>query len=101
MALEEWTVRELASQGALAGGMGMLGRMLALAASTKRPIGLCLLWEIPMAIGMGVVGKGIADAFGLTGFSNFAAIIAVSYTGPRLIDIALARYAEGKSIKNV
>lgn len=101
MALEEWTVRELASQGALAGGMGMLGRMLALAASTKRPMGICLLWEIPMAIGMGVVGKGIADAFGLTGFSNFAVIIAVSYTGPRLIDIALARYAEGKSIKNV
>ena len=101
MALEEWTVRELASQGALAGGMGMLGRMLALASSTKRPIGLCLLWEIPMAIGMGVVGKGIADAFTLTGFSNFAVIIAVSYTGPRLIDIALARYAEGKSIKNV
>ena len=101
MALEEWTVRELASQGALAGGMGMLGRMLALAASAKRPIGLSLLWEIPLAIGMGVVGKGIADAFGLTGFSNFAVIIAVSYTGPRLIDIALARYAEGKSIKNV
>jgi len=101
MALEEWTVRELASQGALAGGMGMLGRMLALAASTKRPIGLSLLWEIPLAIGMGVVGKGIADAFTLVGFSNFAVIIAVSYTGPRLIDIALARYAEGKSIKNV
>lgn len=101
MALEEWTVRELASQGALAGGMGMLGRMLALATSAKRPIGLSLLWEIPLAIGMGVVGKGIADAFGLTGFSNFAVIIAVSYTGPRLIDIALARYAEGKSIKNV
>ncbi len=101
MALDEWTVRELASQGAVAGGMGMLGRMLALAMAAKRPAGLCLLWEIPMAIGMGVVGKGVADAFGLTGFSNFAVIIAISYTGPRLIDIAVAKYAEGKSIKNV
>ena len=99
MPIDDLGVRDLAVQGAAAGGMGLLGRLLALATSARRPSGWNLLWEIPLAIGMGVMGKGIADHFGLTGFPNFAVIIAVSYSGPRIIDIVLTRYGEGKSLK--
>lgn len=99
MPIDDLGVRDLAAQGAAAGVMGMLGRLLSLATSTKRPSGLSLLWELPLAIGMGVVGKGTADYFNLVGFSNFAAIIAISYTGPRLLDIVVQRYSEGKPVK--
>lgn len=99
MPIDDLGVRDLATHGFIAGVMGVLGRLLALATSARRPSGWNLLWEIPLAIAMGVIGKGIADYFTLTGFPNFAVIIAVSYTGPRLIDIALSRYNEGKSIK--
>lgn len=99
MPIDDLGVRDLAVQGAAAGGMGLIGRLLALATSARRPSGWNLLWEVPLAIGMGVMGKGIADHLGLTGFPNFAVIIAVSYSGPRIIDIMLTRYGEGKSVK--
>ena len=99
MPIDDLGVRDLAVHGAAAGGMGALGRLLALATSNRRPSGWNLLWEIPLAIGMGVLGKGVADHFAFTGFTNFAIIIAVSYTGPRLIDIVLERYSQGKSVK--
>lgn len=99
MPIDDLGFRDLAVQGAVAGGMGFVGRLLALATSARRPSGWNLLWEIPLAIGMGVMGKGVADYFTLTGFPNFAVIIAVSYSGPRVIDIILSRYKEGKSLK--
>ncbi len=99
MALDDAGLRDLATQGAAAGGLGMLGRMIALASATRKPTGISLLWEVPLAIGLGVVGKGLADWLGLTGFPNYAMTIAVSYIGPRAIDIALDRYAAGKSLK--
>jgi hypothetical protein len=99
MPIDDLGVRDLATHGAIAGAMGILGRLLALATSARRPSGWNLLWEVPLAIAMGVIGKGIADYFALTGFPNFAVIIAVSYSGPRIIDIMLSRYNEGKSLK--
>lgn len=99
MFTDDPTLRELAAQGAAAGGMGVLGRLVALASATRRPAGLSLLWEVPLAIGLGVVGKGLADWLGLTGFPSYACTIAVAYVGPRALDIALDRYAAGKSLK--
>lgn len=77
----------------------MIGRALAMATAKTRPTGWCLLWEVPIAIGMGVIGTGLADWLKLGGFVHFAVVIAVSYTGPRALDIVLARYAESKSLK--
>jgi len=99
MAFDDASIRDLAAQGAAAGGLGILGRMIAMASAPRRPMGWSLLWEVPLAIGLGVVGKGLADWLGLAGFPNYAVTIAVSYVGPRCLDIALARYAAGKSIK--
>jgi hypothetical protein len=71
MPIDDLGVRDLATHGAIAGAMGILGRLLALATSARRPSGWNLLWEVPLAIAMGVIGKGIADYFALTGFPNF------------------------------
>lgn len=70
----------------------MIGRLLALARASRRPSGWSLLWEIPIACGMGVVGKGVAEALGVDGFQHYAVVIAIAYAGPRMIDILLARY---------
>lgn len=92
MSFNDLGVADLATQGAAAGGLGMLGRLLALARASSRPTGWSLLWEIPIACGMGVVGKGLAEAVGVDGFQHYAVVIAVAYAGPRMIDIILVRY---------
>jgi hypothetical protein len=96
MPIDDLGVGELARQGATAGLMGLLGRLIALASSARRPNGWALLWEIPMAIGLGVVGKGVADGLHLEGFPHYAVVIAVAYSGPRYLDLILARWAETK-----
>lgn len=91
--MDDMGMRDIAAQGATAGGLGVLGRLIALAhAGATRPSGWSLLWEIPLALGMGVIGKGLADWFGLDAFPEYAVTIAVSYSGPRLLDIAAARW---------
>lgn len=45
-----------------------------------------LLWEVPTAIGMGLVGDALATHFGLTGRVAVGAIAGISYIGPRLIE---------------
>jgi hypothetical protein len=99
MSLDEMAMRELASQGIGAGLLGLLGRILALAHNSGRPTGWSLLWEVPIAIGMGIIGKGVAEYLEVRGFQHYAVVIAVAYTGPRIIDLALARYAATKTKK--
>ena len=96
MPIDDLGVGEIARQGALAGVLGLIGRGLALANATRRPSGWTLLWEVPLAIGMGVIGKGAADWAELHGFPHYALVVAIAYAGPRSIDIALARWAEQK-----
>ena len=82
-----------------AGALGLLGRALHLARTDRRPLGWSLLWELPVAIGMGIVGKGIADYFGLDGFPEYAVTISIAYVGPRVIDLAISeveRRAKGR-----
>jgi hypothetical protein len=82
----------LAANAAGAGALGLLGRLLHLARADRRPFGWSLLWELPMAIGMGFLGKGVADYIGLTGFPSYALTIAVAYIGPRFIDLAIEKF---------
>jgi hypothetical protein len=96
MPIDDMGVAEFARQGAVAGTLGLLGRLVALASSARRPNGWALLWEIPLAIGMGVVGKGVADGLALDGFKHYAVVIAVSYAGPRYLDLFLSKVAEVK-----
>lgn len=83
-----------------AGALGLLGRALHLARTDRRPFGWSLLWELPTAIGMGIIGKGVADYFGLDGFPEYAVTISIAYIGPRVIDLAITeieRRSKGRS----
>ena len=82
--------QELAANSAGAGALGILGRLLAMAHSDRRPLGWSLLWEVPTAIGMGLIGKGLAVYLALPTWPEYALTIAVAYVGPRVIDLALA-----------
>lgn len=87
MPSDEW---DLVARAAGAGALGLLGRLIAWAHADRRPIGWSLLWELPVALGMGVIGKGAADWAALDGFPEYAVTIAVAYVGPRCIDLAVA-----------
>lgn len=95
MPLDDFALPEIARQGLLAGGLGFLGRMVALAARPDRPGGwalaITLAWEIPLAWGLGILGMGAADYLRLTGFPAYAVVIAVAYAGPRSIEALIAR----------
>lgn len=77
-----WTVM-------LAGILGAIGRLMALAQQNPRPaVGWHLAWELPLAVGLGWMGLGVAEYFKLEGFAVQASSIAMSYLGPRFITSA-------------
>lgn len=80
---------QVATSAAGASALGLIGRALHWVRQDRRPIGWSLLWEVPAAIGMGLLGKGLADYLGLDDFPEYALTIAVAYVGPRIIDAAL------------
>ena len=56
------------------------------------PITPALFWELPTAVAMGWIGRGLGEYIGLGGFPLFAFPIAVAYIGPRLISWLLEKY---------
>jgi hypothetical protein len=48
------------------------------------------LWELGIAIGMGVVAGGLAEYIGLKGLPGAGFISAASYLGPHVIELLLA-----------
>jgi hypothetical protein len=69
---------------------GFLGRLMFHArqvqAGRRRFFSLALAWELPVAIATGIIGKGIAEHFGLTGWQDTAAIVTVAYLGPGFVE---------------
>lgn len=88
----EW--RGLFEHGLVASLLGVLGRLVSLAHSTRRPRGWALLWEVPVAVGMGLIGKSVAESFHLTDVVSYGIIIAISYLGPHAIDMAVEYYTQ-------
>lgn len=80
---------EAAGTAATAGSLGLLGRMVYWAHSGRHPVGLSLLWEVPLAIGMGYIGLGVAEWWDFGPRASYAVTITISYIGPRAIDIGL------------
>ena len=92
-----WDDASLTTNVATAGGFGLLGRLVYWAHhQSHHPIGLSLLWELPLALGMGFIGMGIGEYLQLTEKQTDALMICVSYVGPRVIDILLLRMTSKK-----
>jgi hypothetical protein len=67
---------------------GVLGRAIHFVRHDARPMGFKLfLYEIPIALGFGIIGGGIAQWFQLQGLVQNSVMIVSGYIGPRLIDI--------------
>lgn len=66
---------------ATASAMAFVGRLLALAV-IRPPLSWGLLWELPLVLGMGVIGQGAAEYLGLHGHQESALIAGMAYTGP-------------------
>lgn len=59
----------------------------------RRPaFGLFMIWELPMAIGMALIGDGAGEYLELTDPQTVALIAVLSYLGPRGICAALERW---------
>lgn len=52
----------------------------------RRVFSLALIWELPIALGMYMVGAGVADALGSTGHIRDGIIVSCAYLGPRAIE---------------
>lgn len=52
----------------------------------RRVFSLALIWELPIALGMYMVGADIADAMGSTGHIRDGIIVSCAYLGPRAIE---------------
>lgn len=82
-----WYTSEEIKEGVGAVIGGLLGRLIALSMKTARPSWVVLVCELPMAIGLGILGAGVADYLGLVGMQHLATSVAVAYTGPRALEI--------------
>jgi hypothetical protein len=66
---------------------GVLGRLIAMTVNKERMSWAVMLWQLPVAIGLGVVGAAAADLLEIKGFPHLATSIAFAYTGPKAIEI--------------
>lgn len=56
-----------------------------------------LLWELPVAFGMGMIGEGSSSYLDLDPTATVALIVALAYLGPRGIEVVLAKWVGKKS----
>ncbi len=78
---------------ALSSALGLIGRLMYLSEERRQPISLSLLWELPTAIAMGLIGRGVGEYLRLDGFLLFTMSIVAGYMGPRVISWAVQIYA--------
>ena len=89
----------------------LIGFLIALAAATIGRLmwhigevqrGRRLFWswalvaEVGIAIGMGLIGAGVAEYFNITGNASVALIAALSYLGPRGIEAMIGTWVAGR-----
>lgn len=65
----------------------------------RQAFGVFLLWEIPMAIGMALIGDGAGEYWNLTDTQTVSLIAVLSYLGPRGIFAALEKWWGGGKSK--
>ncbi len=61
-------------------------------AQRRRFFGWELLWEIPVVLGMGLIGEGLAYHIGAEGPVSTSLVACLAYLGPRGMEVALTRF---------
>lgn len=63
----------------------------------KRPFfGVEMLWEIPIVVGMAIIGEGVSDWFNFSPVVAATAIAMLAYLGPRWFEATFQRYISKK-----
>lgn len=74
----------------------MMAHAMAVQVGQRKPLGPHLLWEIPIAIGMGYIAAGFAEWAGFEGNPQLALVAAASYLGPNGVEAIVSRFLAGK-----
>lgn len=84
---------------AFTGGAGVLGRLMFHAKQVQRgqrkPFSWTMLWDIPIALGMGWISLGLGTWLNLQWEVTFSLALSIAYLGPYTIDRLFALYADG------
>lgn len=76
----------------------MLGRLMYHARQVqlgkRKPFSWVLLWDIPVALGMGWIALGLATWLKIPWEATVSLALVAAYLGPYIIDIIFARWAE-------
>lgn len=92
--MPDWA-KDVSGGGATATLWAAVGRMMYHARQVqqgrRRVFSPALVWELPVALGMGAVGAGLAQWLGLTGQMRDGLVVCAAYIGPRMIEQAFER----------
>lgn len=95
MPLETLPPGETVMGGLLAFLWALVGRLMYRASAAQRGrrpfLSMSLLYELPIAVGTGVIGQGVADHLGLTGWQATACIVVAGYLGPGFTEAVIWR----------
>lgn len=61
-------------------------------ASRRKLLGKEVLWELPIAIGMAIIGESLAAWLGISSTVRVGLIAALAYLGPRGAEAILLKY---------
>lgn len=77
-----------------------IGRIMWHAQEVKKArrkfIGRELLWELPIAFGMGMMGEGLASWLGLQSTAATGVIVGLAYLGPRGAEVLFMKWFGAK-----
>lgn len=62
----------------------------------RKFLGWELVWELPIAFGMGLLGDGVTSYFDLDDTTGIAVIVGLAYLGPRGVEALLSRWLSGR-----
>lgn len=72
----------------------MMGRLMWHTSEVRKQnrkfFGAELLWELPVALGMGVLGEGLAEYLNLGDTGRVACVVFMAYLGPRGLEVVLS-----------
>lgn len=60
-------------------------------AKRRKFVGPELIWELPVAIGMAVIGEAVSGYFGLSAPVSTGVVAALAYLGPRGAEVTMMR----------
>lgn len=87
-------------QWALTGGAGLIGRLMFHAkqvqSGRRKPFSLALLWDIPIALGMGWIALGLGTWMKFPWEFTISLGLITSYLGPYMIDTIFTKWIEEK-----